>query len=127
MIYTVQELKSVLEKRGSHFFSASAMRGFDSYVSGRLYPTCLGAYFVTSERDRGVWISSGWIGPAWNGERRYTVRFCNYNGTLSHPDNWEDYHGNYRSRTNAHLWAKTYQIRAYEDVAGHYSEVFGGW
>lgn len=113
------EVRQAVAAAGSHFFSPDTMRGFKSRMSDTIYPTEDGAYFVTSERDRGMWLSNGWTPGAWDGMRRYTVRFC-----AAKPFTWthhgqeytavrgellrtsgEDF-GKYASRAGAHATAK---------------------
>jgi hypothetical protein len=68
---TIDDVKRINARMGYHFFSPSAVRFFSSQVeSGLLDNHC----FVTSEQDTGR--VSDTI-KAWNGERRYSVRFFN--------------------------------------------------
>jgi hypothetical protein len=121
-LLTMTQVRQAMQARGSHFFDRDTMRGFSSRVSETVYPTAAGTYFVTSERDRGCYISSGWIEGAWNGQRRYTIRFCAARaGTHdSHGHTWphergelvsitDDDFGAYRSRSDAHAAARRLQ------------------
>lgn len=60
-VYDIQYIKISNANHGFHFFSASAMRGFKTRVSPKVYQGVGGIYFVTSEA----------LG---NGPRLYTVR-----------------------------------------------------
>ena len=69
MTTTINEIKKRNEDIGHHFFDQDTMRWFRSKVYDDTYttPGTTDTYFVTSEKDSGRH-------PAWNGERRYTVR-----------------------------------------------------
>lgn len=69
-VSSIEQLKQLATEHGSHFFDADAMRFFSSRVHSAVYG---GRYFVTSEQQRAVYISSGFI-PA--EPRRYTVRIA---------------------------------------------------
>jgi hypothetical protein len=75
-LLSITQIRQAVQAAGSHFFSPNAMRFFNSRVSDTVYPTADGTYFITSEQDHGVYISSGWVPGAWDNQRRYTVRFC---------------------------------------------------
>jgi len=105
MLY-IDDVITRVKGTGSHFFSKDTMRAFHSRVSDNAYPTAHGTYFVTSERDYGVYISSGWLEGAWDGKRRYTVRFCDLSGSLhATPGGF----CNYASWNGAHKAAKRLQ------------------
>lgn len=56
------------------YFSPGTVGGFSSRLSETIYPVRNGAVFVTSERDTD--------GLAWDGKRRYTIRFINDGGKI---------------------------------------------
>lgn len=64
--FTVAQIKSAAKAAGSHFFTPSAMRFFNSTVLSGTYPIDNGAYFVTGEND--------------GGNRAYTVRLVTVTG-----------------------------------------------
>jgi hypothetical protein len=79
---------------GHHFFDRDTLRFFSSRVHDDLYG---GRYFVTSERDE----SYGSFGAAWDGERRYTIRKANPDGSIETVGQF----GQYGSRSGAHAAA----------------------
>lgn len=113
---TALAVRQAVTAAGSHFFSKDTMRWFGSRMSEQVYPADGGTYFVTSERDKPVWISSGMVPGAWDGQRRYTVRFVAAGDiTVAHPrhgkvtysrgefiDTSEDAFGKFGSRSGAH-------------------------
>jgi hypothetical protein len=74
-LMTLEQVKRAMQARGSHFWDRDTMRGFQSRASQKVYPTADGTYFVTSEKDRPFYYAGG-VTAAWDGQRRYTVRFC---------------------------------------------------
>lgn len=60
---TLSEFVEASKDAGYHFFSDSTMQWFGTKLHGDIYGA---GYFVTSEQD--------YIGEAWDGERRFTVR-----------------------------------------------------
>lgn len=115
-------LTQVKQAVTSHFFDKDTMRFFGSRVSETVYPTADGTYFVTSERDKPVYLSSGLSLGAWDGQRRYTVRYCaakpqkvtrnGYTYTVQRGElveTSEDAFGRYSSWSGAHSAAKALQ------------------
>ena len=68
------ELVQANAARGGNYFTPATMRFFRSRLHD-VIPTKFGALFITSERDKGVYISSGYVPGSWEEKRRYTVRF----------------------------------------------------
>ena len=68
------ELQQANALRGGNYFTPATMRFFNSRLHD-VIPTKFGSLFITSEKDRGVYISSGYIPGSWEEKRRYTVRF----------------------------------------------------
>ena len=60
-------------RQGSHYFSESTMEYFSCKVHGGFYEcdpdNLYRGYFITSEQDNSTL-------PAWNGERRFTIRYA---------------------------------------------------
>ncbi len=67
----VDDLRRYAQESGSHFFDQETMRFFGSRLSGDVVPVGLRVYFITSEQDK----PRGEFPPAWDGARRYTVRY----------------------------------------------------
>lgn len=77
--FTIGYVKALNEANGFCFFSESTMRFFNCIVSGKVFDN---RCFVTSERDKGVYIDGKRV-AAWDGKRRYTVRqFDPYTGDI---------------------------------------------
>jgi hypothetical protein len=126
------EVVQAVSATGSHFFSKNTMRSFRSRLSSRVYPTAEGCYFVTSEQDHGVCISSGWVPGAYDGKRRYTIRFVAAKDiTVTHPrygkstyqrgelmDTADDAFSKYGSASGAHDAAKRMQAQPHPEVNG---------
>ena len=68
---TITEVVQCVSATGSHFFTRDTMKFFNSRLANDVYPTKFGTFFVTSERDNPFLDNPG----AWEGQRRYTVRF----------------------------------------------------
>jgi len=70
------EVIQCVQLTGSHFFDRDTMRYFNSRLHDPVYPAKFGTFFVTSEKDRPMTYSDGtYSRGAWDGARRYTVRF----------------------------------------------------
>jgi hypothetical protein len=69
-LHNITEVVQCVSATGSHFFDRDTMRFFNSKLSDGVYPTKFGTFFITSERDKGLYGTG-----AWDGKRRYTVRF----------------------------------------------------
>lgn len=79
---------------GHHYFDKSTLNFFGSRIHGTLYG---GRFFVTSERDR-VYTTEA----AWSGERRFTVRMAQPDGSIITVGDF----GQYATRAAAHAAAK---------------------
>jgi len=55
------------------------MRYFNSKLADDTYATKFGTFFITSERDKGLYDTG-----AWGGKRRYTVRFVAARNVYAH-------------------------------------------
>lgn len=67
----LEEIKAANKASGQNWFSSDTIKWFNSIIEPGLYD---GRFFVTSERDK--------TGSAWNGQRRWTVRRANDDGTI---------------------------------------------
>ena len=70
---TIADVKRINASKGYYFFSPSTVRFFSSRVESELLENHC---FVTSEQDKGSLLSDV---KAWNGERRFSVRFFDEN------------------------------------------------
>jgi hypothetical protein len=78
------EVVQCVQVTGSHFFDKDTMRAFGSRLHDPVYPAKFGTFFVTSEKDRAMTYSDGTHSRgAWDGRRRYTVRFVAARPVLS--------------------------------------------
>lgn len=73
---TIDDVKRINARMGYHFFSPATMRFFSSRVESELLENHC---FVTSEQDNGSPLSDI---RAWNGERRFSVRFFDENSGI---------------------------------------------
>lgn len=76
---SIARIEAANDARGHHFFDRSTMRAFGSIVYPEIYG---GRYFITSERDRGVMTSYGWM-QANGGKRLYSVRRAEDDGSIN--------------------------------------------
>lgn len=93
--YSVDDVELANWNLGHHFFDPATKRWFGSRIGSDLYA---GRFFVTSEQDRRPAASTG----AWNGERRYSVRFARCDGSIETVGEF----GAYGSRAAAHTAAE---------------------
>lgn len=91
---SIAQIKYANRQLGHYFFDADTLRFFSSRVHDEVYG---GKYFVTSERDD----SDAFVSAAWGGERRYTVRVANADGSIDTVGQF----GQYASRSGAHAAA----------------------
>lgn len=78
------EVVQCVQATGSHFFDTDTMRAFGSRLHDPVYPAKFGTFFITSEKDKPFTYSDGThTRGAWDGARRYTVRFVAARKTYS--------------------------------------------
>ena len=70
--YTLEQVIASNRHHGYHFFDDASMRWFNSRIESDVFPN---RTFVTSEKDDGFIGPGGRRYAAWDGKRRYTVRF----------------------------------------------------
>ena len=71
MLNTITAIKN---RHEGHWFEPGSMRFFNTKIPRRaVYPVPGGAFFISSEYSRGVYISTGWV-P--DGPVKFSVRFC---------------------------------------------------
>lgn len=69
----IAHVKAANRNLGHHFFERDTMRFFQTRIGSTLHG---GRLFVTSERD------DSYGAPAWDGQRRYTIRRANSDGSI---------------------------------------------
>ena len=87
MLNTITAIKC---RHQGHWFEPGALRFFNSKFPRRaVYPVPDGAFFISSEYSKGVYISTGWV-P--DGPVRYSVRFCSEeDGSISTASEFQEY------------------------------------
>jgi len=88
---SIEQIRYANRQLGHHFFDTDTLRFFRSRNGSTVYG---GQYFITSEQDHDY---GGSIGAAWDGERRYTVRRANADGSIETVGHF----GQYGSRSGA--------------------------
>jgi hypothetical protein len=86
------------------------LRFFNSKFPRRaVYPVPDGAFFISSEFSKGVYISSGWI-P--DGPVRWSVRFASEeDGTISTASEFQEYETLEDARAAAKAFQKAYKVK----------------
>ena len=74
---SINEIRLENRRAGHHWFDPASMRFFGCRVGSAVYG---GRYFVSSEQD--TYRSNTGQAGAWNGERRYTVRMAEADGSI---------------------------------------------
>ena len=87
MLNTITAIK---RRHEGHWFEPGSLRFFNSKFPRRaVYPVPDGAFFISSEFSKGVYISTGWI-P--DGPVMYSVRFISdADGTISTVSEFQEY------------------------------------
>lgn len=89
---SIEHVMAANRNLGHYFFERDTMRFFQTRVGSTLYG---GRLFVTSERD------DSYGSAAWDGQRRYTVRRANGDGSITTVGEF----GQYASRAGANAAA----------------------
>ena len=76
---SIEHVMAANRNLGHYFFERDTMRFFQTRIGSTLYG---GRYFVTSERDSD-YATSVRHEAAWDGQRRYTVRRANGDGSIT--------------------------------------------
>ncbi len=100
--FTTDQIKEANRELGDHYFDRDTMRFFGSRVLSGVYG---GRYFVTSERDSGISIN-GERHAAWNGQRRYSVRLANPDGSVDTVGDFGTFNTAAQARATAKRLAK---------------------
>lgn len=96
---TIEEIKEANRKLGGVWFDQSF---FNSIVHPEVYG---GTYFISSEQDTYGLTIQGETHWAWNGERRYSLRKANPNGSISTVGGF----GEFATLTEAQAMAREYE------------------
>lgn len=116
MLHTITQVRNAHEGiTHGHFFDAESLRFFGSEIGRKVYPTPSGAVFVTSEQDTSCGSE---YPPAWDGQRRYTVRYCSDTGEIRSRSEF----GQYSSREAAHRAAERHASKVTHPAYSNISE-----
>ena len=104
MLNTITAIKN---RHQGHWFEPGALRFFNSKFPRRaVYPVSDGAFFISSEYSKGVYISTGWI-P--DGPVRWTVRFCSdENGNIATVSEFQEFETLAEAREAARAFRNAY-------------------
>ena len=104
MLNTITAIK---KRHTGRWFSPSSLEFFNSKFPRRaVYPVPNGAFFITSEYSRGVYISTGWI-P--DGPVRWSVRFCSdEDGSIQTASEFQEYETLEEAREAARAFRNAY-------------------
>ena len=86
----LNNITAIKKRHQGHWFDPGNMRFFNSKFPRRgVYPVPGGAFFISSEYSKGVYISSGWV-P--DGPLRWSVRFCSEeDGNIATVSEFQEY------------------------------------
>ena len=74
---SMNEIRIQNAQAGQHWFDPASMRFFGCRVGSAVYG---GRYFISSEQD--TYVSSTGQPGAWGGQRRYTIRMAEADGSI---------------------------------------------
>ena len=105
MLNTITAIKN---RHKGHWFEPGSLRFFNSKFPRRaVYPVSDGAFFISSEYSKGVYISTGWI-P--DGPVRWSVRFVSESdGTINTVSEFQEYETLKDAREAAKAFQKAYR------------------
>ena len=106
MLNTITAIK---DRHQGHWFEPGALRFFNSRFPRRaVYPVADGAFFISSEFSKGVYISTGWI-P--DGPVLYSVRFISdQDGSINTVSEFQEYETLSEAREAAKAFQKAYKV-----------------
>ena len=104
MLNTIEKIK---RRHQGHWFDKGSMAFFNTkFPNHAVYPVPGGAFFITSEYSKGVYISTGWI-P--DGPVAWTVRFISdHTGNDETISLFQEYETLADARAAAKLYRDTY-------------------
>jgi len=105
MLNTITAIKN---RHQGHWFEPGNLRFFNSKFPRRaVYPVPDGAFFISSEFSKGVYISTGWI-P--DGPVRYSVRFISdKDGSIDTVSEFQEFETLQEARDAARAFQKAYR------------------
>ena len=108
MLNTITAIKN---RHQGHCFEPGALRFFNSKFPRRaVYPVSDGAFFISSEFSKGVYISTGWI-P--DGPVRWSVRFISdQDGSIDTVSEFQEFETLAEARDAAKALQKAYKVPA---------------
>ena len=104
MLNTITAIKN---RHQGHWFEPGSLRFFNSKFPRRaVYPVPGGAFFISSEFSKGVYISTGWI-P--DGPVRWSVRFISdESGNIETASEFQEYETLKQAREAAKAFRNAY-------------------
>lgn len=102
---TVADIRAANRAIGHHWFDRDTVRFFGSRVGRTVYG---GRFFVSSEQDQPF----GRFPAAWNGERRWTVRMADDDGSITTVGPFGGYRSGEEARRAAQDLARELEGRA---------------
>ena len=111
MLNTITAIK---KRHPGHWFEPGALAWFNTKFPRRaVYPVPDGAFFISSEYSKGVYISTGWV-P--DGPVRWSVRFCSDDdGSISTVSEFQEFETLEEARTAARAFQKEYVTNLVKD------------
>lgn len=108
MLNTITAIKN---RHQGHWFEPGSLRFFNTKIPRRaVYPVPDGAFFITSEFSKGVYISSGWV-P--DGPVRWSVRFCSdIDGSIDTVSEFQEFETLADARAAAKAFQKAYKVQS---------------
>lgn len=100
--HETRETWRLIISESGYFFTKAAMKWFSSRVAWDTLTQYRDGYlFITSEQDKPVYISSGMVPAAWDGQRRYTLRYFTLENGLANDLGVHSEHGRYETLERA--------------------------
>ena len=104
----ITQIKRANKAAGQHWFDPGALQFFNSKFPPRCcYPVSDGAFFISSEYSKGVYISTGWV-P--DGPVLWTLRFADAEGEISTVGDFQQYESLEEAKTAARMAQQEYDI-----------------
>ena len=95
----ITQIKRANKATGQQWFDPGALQFFDSKFPPRcVFPVKDGAFFISSEYSKGVYISTGWV-P--DGPVLWTLRFADAEGKISTVGEFQQYESLEEAKTAA--------------------------
>ena len=111
MLNTITSIKN---RHEGSWFEPGSLRWFNTKFPKRCcYPVPGGAFFISSEYSKGVYISTGWI-P--DGPVRWTVRFCSEeDGSIATVSEFQEFETLQEARDAAKAFREAYKAKRGEE------------